>query len=105
MGIVTFTTNIPTIADPCSGGGVSWLYELNWKTGGSSLGAEKTASGDLITAKFLANEFATRPVVVQLPNGEIITITQLNTGDVVDVTGSQILNNGVVIDPVIFKKE
>jgi type IV pilus assembly protein PilY1 len=100
LGIVTFTTNIPTIADPCSGGGVSWLYELNWKTGGSSLGAEKTASGDLITAKFLANEFATRPVVVQLPNGEIITITQLNTGDVVDITSGQVLNNSVVIDPL-----
>ena len=100
LGVVTFTTNIPTIADPCSGGGVSWLYELNWQTGGSSLGAEKTASGDLISAKFLANEFATRPVVAQLPNGEIITIVQLNTGDVASADGSQILSQGVRIDPL-----
>ena len=81
LGTVTFTTNIPTVADPCSGGGISWLYELDWKTGASSLGAEKTTSGDFISAKFLANEFATRPVVIQLPNGKIVTITQLNIGD------------------------
>ena len=83
FGTVTFTTNLPTVADPCSGGGISWLYALDWKTGGSALGAEKTVSGDLITAKFLAGEFATRPVVVQLPNGKIVTITQLNVGDVI----------------------
>jgi type IV pilus assembly protein PilY1 len=98
LGTVTFTTNIPTIADPCSGGGISWIYELNWKTGGSVLGAEKTASGDLITARFLANEFATRPVVIQVPNGEIITLTQLNTGDAVSADGKKIIGNSVVVD-------
>ena len=97
---ITFTTNIPTVADPCSGGGVSWLYELDWKTGGSSLGADKTSTGDLISAKFLANEFATRPVVVQLPNGKIVSITQLNVGDALCADGVSICGNSQVVDEV-----
>ena len=82
IGTVVFTTNVPTTSDPCSGGGISWLYELDWKTGGSVKTAEKTEAGELISSKFLANEFATRPVLVQLPNGRIVELIQINTGDI-----------------------
>ena len=81
LGTLVFTTNVPTTSDPCSGGGLSWLYELDWKTGGAVNTAEKTASGALIATKFLANEFATRPVLVQLPNGKVIELIQINAGD------------------------
>ena len=80
LGTISFTTNIPALGDPCSGGGISWLYQLDWKTGGAVLSADKTSSGQLIAAEFLANEYATRPVLVQLPNGKIVQLVQLNKG-------------------------
>lgn len=82
IGTIVLTTNIPTDADPCSGGGLSWLYELDWRTGGAVNTAEKTESGQLIASKILANEFATRPVLVQLPDGKVIELIQINTGDI-----------------------
>ena len=80
LGTISFTTNIPALGDPCSGGGISWLYQLNWKTGGAVLTADKTSTGQLIAAEFLANEFATRPVLVQLPSGKVVQLVQLNKG-------------------------
>ncbi|MEO6023339.1 MAG: PilC/PilY family type IV pilus protein [Burkholderiales bacterium] len=98
LGTVTFTTNIPTTADPCSGGGISWLYELNWKTGGSVISAEKAINGALVSAKILASEFATRPVLIQLPDGNIVSITQLNMGDVLCPDGLTICRDSAVIN-------
>lgn len=91
LGTLTFTTNIPAVGDPCSGGGISWQYELNWRTGGAVISSERNAAGELTAAKFLANEFATRPVLVQLPNGKVITIIQLNIGDSVNAAGTEIV--------------
>ncbi len=82
VGTLVFTTNIPTTSDPCSGGGISWLYELDFKTGGSVKTAEKSATGERISSEFLANEFATRPVPVLLPNGKVVELIQINTGDI-----------------------
>ncbi len=87
LGTITFTTNIPKTGDPCSGGGVSWLYELDWRTGGSVLTAETTSDGKKIAGSFFANEYATRGVVVQLLDGKLISLVQLNNGKKVsDVT-------------------
>lgn len=98
LGTLTFTTNIPTVADPCSGGGISWLYELSWKTGGSVLTAEKAANGKLVSAKILANEFATRPVLIQLPDGKIVSVTQLNKGDVMCADGVTICSDSTAVN-------
>ena len=80
LGTVSFTTNIPALGDPCSGGGISWLYQLDWKTGGAVLTADKSSTGQLVAAEFLANEFAARPVLVQLPSGKVVQLVQLNKG-------------------------
>lgn len=80
LGTVSFTTNIPALGDPCSGGGISWLYQLDWKTGGAVLTADKSSTGQMVAAEFLANEFATRPVLVQLPSGKVVQLVQLNKG-------------------------
>ena len=80
LGTITFTTNIPTTNDPCSGGGISWLYELNWRTGGAVTTAETTSTGEPIAASFFANEYATRGVVVQLLDGKMVSLIQLNNG-------------------------
>jgi type IV pilus assembly protein PilY1 len=99
LGTVTFTTNIPTIADPCSGGGISWIYHLSWKTGGAVITADKSSTEQLVSAKILANEFATRPIIVQLPNGKVVSITQTNLGDTVNAAGNEVLNSGMVVGP------
>jgi type IV pilus assembly protein PilY1 len=82
LGTLAFTTNIPTTSDPCSGGGVSWLYQLDFKTGGSVNTAEKSSTGQLISAQYVANEYSTRPVPVQLPNGRVRLLTQINDGNI-----------------------
>lgn len=101
IGTLVFTTNIPTTADPCSGGGLSWLYELDWKNGGCINTSDKTASGACIASEFLANEFATRPVPVQLPNGKVVELIQINTGDLDSGPNESI--SSVVVQPL--KKE
>ena len=82
LGTIAFTTNIPTTSDPCSGGGISWLYQLDFRTGGAVNTAKKSSTGELISAQFLANEYATRPVPVQLPSGKVRLLTQINNGDI-----------------------
>lgn len=103
LGTITLTTNIPTTADPCSGGGISWIYHLSWRSGGAILTADKTESGELIAAKFLANDFATRSIIVQLPNGKLVAITQTNRGDTVSADGSEIITDGMVASPPYIK--
>ncbi len=92
LGTVSFTTNIPASGDPCSGGGISWLYQLDWKTGGAVLTADKSSTGLLVAAEFLANEFATRPVLVQLPSGKVVQLVQLNKGG----------DKSIVVDGLVF---
>jgi type IV pilus assembly protein PilY1 len=96
LGTVTLTTNLPTTADPCSGGGISWIYHLNWRSGGAVTTADQTESGEPIAAKFLANDFATRSIIVQLPNGKLVAITQTNQGDTVSADGKNIITDGMV---------
>lgn len=91
LGTVAFTTNIPTTLDPCSGGGVSWLYQLDFRTGGAINTAKKSSTGGLIAGEYLANEYATRPVPVQLPSGKIRLLTQINDGGIANSQSFQIM--------------
>lgn len=91
LGTLFFTTNIPTMADPCSGGGISWLYQLDFRTGGAVNTSSKSTTGEFISAEFLANEYATRPVPVQLPSGKVRLLTQLNNGDIANTKPSILL--------------
>ncbi len=59
-----FTTNVPNSADPCSPGGSSWLYSLNYATGGM-------VPGSTWAAQSLGNTLASRPILVQLPDGTV----------------------------------
>lgn len=70
LSALVFTSNIPS-AIVCEPGGSSWEYFINVKTGGIVDNATSSASG-----VFLANALASRPVLVQLPSGKIVSIVR-----------------------------
>jgi len=72
LGTLVFTTNIPG-ASVCSAGGTSFLYFVDYRTGGSVDG-----SGGYM-ALGLAG-LATRPVFAQLPSGEMKVLVRLADG-------------------------
>ncbi|MCU0869239.1 MAG: PilC/PilY family type IV pilus protein, partial [Burkholderiales bacterium] len=59
-GVLAFTSNIPDRSDPCRPGGSSWLYFVDYATGGRVVGA--TSAGVKI-----GNVLASRVVVVRTP--------------------------------------
>jgi type IV pilus assembly protein PilY1 len=71
LGTLVFTTNI---VDPsaCDVGGRSYINFFDYRTGGSV----STATG--VTSVLLGNAIATRPAVVRLPNGNVVSLTRLS---------------------------
>jgi len=72
LGALTFTTNIPN-STVCQPGGGSWEYFINVKTGG--LVDYSTTTGGW-SGTFLGNALASRPVLVQLPSGKVISLVR-----------------------------
>lgn len=68
VGQVIFTSNIPS-SEPCIPGGSSWIYFLDYATGG----ALKLSDGtwDQSTGTFLGNKLSSGGVVVQTSDGKI----------------------------------
>lgn len=69
-GALVFTSNIPGTTS-CVPGGSSWLYALDYQTGGQITGAS-------FGGTFLASALASRPVLIQLPNGSVKAIVRLS---------------------------
>ena len=69
-GALVFTSNIPNTT-PCMPGGSSWIYAIDYQTGGQISGA--TWGG-----QFLSSALASRPVLVQLPDGSIKALVRLS---------------------------
>jgi type IV pilus assembly protein PilY1 len=71
LGTLVFTTNI---VDPsaCDVGGRSYINFFDYRTGGSV----STATG--VSSVLLGNAIATRPAVVRLPNGNVVSLTRLS---------------------------
>ncbi|GAC1611361.1 MAG: hypothetical protein NVS3B3_22350 [Aquirhabdus sp.] len=74
LGAVAFTTNIPS-SDSCSPGGSSWLYLLDFTTGGYVANSTASWSGT-----YLGNVLSSRPVLVKLTNGKIVAETKGSDG-------------------------
>lgn len=79
LGTVLFTSITPTLptSDPCSNstaGGNSYLYALNYATGGSVTGSNG------VVGTSLGAIIATRPVAIKLQSGVIETLTQGTAG-------------------------
>ena len=82
LGTITFTSNVPTVGVTCSDadGGYSFLYNLNFRTGGFVSGANTAANTQPVASEYLTTALATRPVVVKLPDGKLVAIITLSNG-------------------------
>jgi type IV pilus assembly protein PilY1 len=73
LGVLIFTTNVPD-PDPCSPGGKSFFYTIDYKTGGKvSFSGASPFSG-----LFAGNALASRPTIIKLPNGIVRAIIRLS---------------------------
>lgn len=79
LSTLVITTNIPS-STKCDPGGSSWEYFINLKTGGLAENSTVTWSGT-----FLGNGLASRPTIVQLPNGKVVSLTRLSTARTIKV--------------------
>lgn len=70
LGALAFTSNIPSTT-VCVPGGSSWLYFLNYQTGGVITNSTTTWS-----AISLGDALASRPVLIQLPSGKVVTLVR-----------------------------
>ena len=70
-----FTTNIPS-ADPCVPGGSSWFYVVDYENGGLLSNTTDPSYSGI----FLGNALASRPTLLQLPNGQILAPIHLYDG-------------------------
>jgi type IV pilus assembly protein PilY1 len=70
LSALIFTTNIPSTT-VCQPGGSSWEYFINFKTGGLVDNSNVTWSGESV-----ASALASRPVLVQLPNGKVVSLVR-----------------------------
>jgi type IV pilus assembly protein PilY1 len=76
LGTLSFTTNVPS-STACTVGGSSFIYSLNYSTGGA-IGVPLGQAG--AAGHLLGFALATRPVVIRLPDGRLISLTRLGTG-------------------------
>lgn len=77
---LVFTTIIPSSADPCSPGGSSVMYTLNYQNGGSAPGV-----GSLLAGITLGNVLSSRPVLVRLPSGAVKGLVRTSDAKTVTV--------------------
>ena len=70
LSTLVFTTNIPS-STVCQPGGSSWEYFINVKTGGLADYSTVAWSG-----KFLGAALASRPVLIQLPSGKVVSLVR-----------------------------
>lgn len=70
LSTLIFTTNIPSTT-VCQPGGSSWEYFINFKTGGLVDNSTVTWS-----AESVASALASRPVLVQLPSGKVVSLVR-----------------------------
>ena len=98
LGALIFSSNIPN-TDPCTPGGSSWLYFLDYETGGFLSGS--TVSW---TAKSLGNQLASRGTVIKLPDGTVKVLTQGSGGGPGNVTPAPLPPNSGGIERVSWRE-
>ena len=74
-GALLFTSNIPS-SNLCVPGGSSYFYAIDYETGGIVSNTTQPA----FSGVFLGNALASRPSLVQLPNGRLVGAIHLSDG-------------------------
>jgi type IV pilus assembly protein PilY1 len=74
-GVLTFTTNIPS-AVVCVPGGSSWIYFLDFNTGGAYTNPATGVTAAAATS--LGNALASRVVLIQLPSGKVVALVRMS---------------------------
>jgi type IV pilus assembly protein PilY1 len=75
LGTLVFTTNVPS-STACTVGGTSYINFFDYRTG-APVNVDGTIS-DGVASVLLGDAIATRPTVVKLPNGKVISLTRLS---------------------------
>jgi type IV pilus assembly protein PilY1 len=71
-GVLVFTSSVPS-GQVCTSGGTSWLYAVDYKTGGQVAGAAYAGTA-------IENGMASRPVLIQLPDGTVKSLLRVTDG-------------------------
>lgn len=82
LGVLSVVTNVPE-ASACTSGGTSWLYLLDYATGGELSSTSSTLKG----GTKLGNSLAVGQVVYRLPGGK--TVSTVTTSDDKQITVGQ----------------
>ena len=78
-GVLQVVGNIPNSTDPCAPGGSSWLYSVNYLTGGGVTDSD-------VEGLFLGSALASRAVMITLPSGKVVSFVRMNASNVSDAT-------------------
>lgn len=78
LGQITWTTNV---LSPNSCSASSYIYTLD-KNGNEVRGSNTAATGGLVGGRLIGAFTVSRPVIVRLPNGKVVSIFHKSTGDV-----------------------
>lgn len=71
LGTLVFTTNVVK-PDACTVGGISYINFVDYRTGGTVTSSTGVASA------LLGNALATRPTIIRLPSGKVVSLTRLS---------------------------
>ena len=77
-GTLVFTSSIPR-TEPCIPGGSSWLYAIDYQTGGAiTFSGPNGTTVKAPAGTFLGDALASRPVLIQLPDGKVMALIRLS---------------------------
>ena len=82
LGTLVVASNIPDTSY-CTVGGTSWLYALNWSTGGPVSTATKAANGQQIVATYTGAALTVGLGLIQLPGGKVVALVPMSDTKVV----------------------
>lgn len=80
LGTLAFTSNIPSNSSACSVGGSSYLNYVDFRTG---LGVAGATQVGILLSNGTNTALATAPTLVRLPNGKVVSITNLSDGSTI----------------------
>ena len=77
LGTFVIASNVPD-TNYCTVGGTSWLYALDYKTGGPVSSAQNATNGELIVGTFSGNALTVGASLIQLPSGEVVALVSMS---------------------------